>query len=153
MRAGIGSAAHGFDPGRVLMLGGVKVPGVWGLRGPGDGDVLLRATADALLGAAGLGDLGDHAREDEPDAPSAALVAECVVKLAARGRRVLHVDALLHTDRAEIRAERRAMAARLATLLGVAEEAVNVKTAPAEGGALGTDGVGALVVVTVGEDA
>ena len=151
MRAGIGSAAQGFDPGRVLMLGGVKVPGVWGLRGAGDGDVLLRATGDALLGAAGLGDLADHERAEEADAPSAARVAECIVKLAARGCAVVHVDAVLHTDRAEIRAERAAMAARMASLLGIDAGAVNVKTAPAEAGALGADGVGALVIATVGE--
>ena len=148
MQAGIGSAARGFDPARVLMLGGVKVPGVWGLRGPGDGDVLLTAIADAALGAAGLGDVGDHVREDEADAPSAALVAECVVKLAARGLVVKHVDASLMSDRAEVRAERHGMKARIASLLGVDEGAVNVKTSDAS-----EDGITAQAIVTVGESA
>lgn len=146
MRTGIATAAYDFDPARVLVLGGVKIPGVWGLRGPADGDVLIRALADAVLGAAGLGDLADHARDGEDDEPSAARLADCMVKLAARDLAVAHVDASLLTDRAEVRAARPAMAARLANLLGVGEARVNLKTAAAESGARGTDGIGALVV-------
>lgn len=148
MQTGIGTAARAFDPGRILMLGGVKVPGVWGLRGPGDGDVLLVAIADAALGAAGLGDVRDHIREDEADAPSAALLADCVVKLAARGLTIRHVDASMGTDRAEVRAERLSMKTRIASLLGIDAAAVNVKTSDAS-----EKGVAALAVVTVGESA
>ena len=82
------------------------------------------------------------------DAPSAALVAECVVKLAARGFTVKHVDASLMSGRAEVRAERHSMKARIASLLGVDESAVNVKTADA-----GEDGITAHAIVTVGESA
>lgn len=152
MRVGIGTRSWRFDPTRVLMLGGVKVPGSWGLRGPGDADALLRAIGDAMLGAAGLGDLEDHfpgAEASWAQAPSAALLAECVVKLAARGLAVVHVDSTLHAERPDLRAERPAMQARVAALLGTAPEAVNVKTAA--GGPLGADGVGALAVVTLEE--
>ncbi len=150
MRVGIGSCGYGFDPSRVLMLGGVKVPGAWGLRGPSDADALLRAVADALLGAAGLGDLEDHfpARDaDWAEAPSAAVVAECLAKLAARALAPAHVDVSLHAQRPDLRDHREAMRARLASLLGLGTDAVNIKSQA--GGRLGADGIEALAVVTL----
>jgi 2-C-methyl-D-erythritol 2,4-cyclodiphosphate synthase len=150
MRVGIGSCGYGFDPSRVLMLGGVKVPGAWGLRGPSDADALLRAVADALLGAAGLGDIEDHFPARDPEwahAPSAAVVAACVAKLAARGLAILHVDASVHAQRPDLRDQRAAMRTRLATLLRIEEDAVNVKSPGA--GQLGGEGIDALAVVTV----
>ena len=90
MRVGIGYDIHAFDPARTLVLGGVKIEGVWGLKGHSDADVLLHAVADALLGAAALGDLGDHFPDTEPqwkDAPSAVLLTEVLAKVRARGWR------------------------------------------------------------------
>ncbi|MDA1194035.1 MAG: 2-C-methyl-D-erythritol 2,4-cyclodiphosphate synthase [Planctomycetota bacterium] len=148
MRVGVGHHSHPFDPNRVLVVGGVKITGAWGLRGPGDADVLLRSVADALLGAAALGDLEDHfPPHDEVwrDAPSAALVSECGLKLAARGLRVQHLDAVLHAARPDLRPHRAAMAARIGSLLGLPEGMVNVKVA----GALADDAIAAQVIATV----
>ncbi len=154
MRVGIGQQAHGFGPGRVLVVGGVKIPGTWGLRGPGDADVLLRACSDALLGGAGLGDLEDHFPAEDPDwadAPSAVLLAECAVKLAALGLRVVHVDAVLTAVRVDLRPHRRAMRTRLASVLGIEERAVNVKCAP-HGATLAGEGIAAQVAATLAEE-
>ena len=96
MRVGIGYDVHAFDAGRVLMLGGVKIEGTWGLKGHSDADVLLHAVADALLGAAALGDLGDHFPDTEDrwkDVPSAVLLAEVRTKIRARGWVCANVDA------------------------------------------------------------
>ena len=156
MRVGIGLAQLSFDPGGVLMLGGVKVPGAWGLRGRTDGDVLLHAISDALLGAAVLGDLNDHVPTDDPnwrDVPSAVLVAEVLARLQAKGLRPLHVDATLVTDRADVDGLRGAMRERIGAVLGLDPAHVSVKRAPTGGlGALGGGaGMAALATVAVSE--
>lgn len=156
MRVGIGYAILPFEPGRVLMLGGVKVPGAWGLRGRSDGDVLLQAVADGLLGAAALGDLGDHFPVEDPqwrDVPSAVLLAEALARLRAKGLVVTHVDITVVCERPDLRQMRGAMRARLATLLSLEEASVSVKSVPAGGlGALGDgQGIAALAAVSVAD--
>jgi 2-C-methyl-D-erythritol 2,4-cyclodiphosphate synthase len=158
MRVGIGYEIHPFDPRRVLMLGGVKVEGAWGLRGPGDADVVLRAVVDALLGAAGLGDLGDHFPADDPDwarQPSAVLLAETLPRLAGRGLAASQVDVTVVAERPALAPWRAPMRTRIAALLGLPEERVNVKAVGADGlGALGrAEGIAALAVACLQESA
>lgn len=156
MRVGIGYAILPFEPGRVLMLGGVKVPGAWGLRGRSDGDVLLHAVADALLGAGSLGDLGDHFPLADPqwrDVPSAVLLAEVVARLRGKGLAVAHVDVSVVCERPDLSEVRRAMRERLAALLGLDPSGVSVKSVvPGGFGALGDgQGIAALAAVSVAE--
>lgn len=156
MRVGIGYDVHPFEPGRTLVLGGVKVEGSWGLRGHSDADALLHAIGDALLGAAALGDLGEHFPDSDPqwkDVPSAVLLAEILAKLRARGLDVAHVDATVIAERPRLAPYRSAMVERIASLLGLAPDAVNVKATTHEGlGALGRgEGIAAMAVATLRE--
>jgi 2-C-methyl-D-erythritol 2,4-cyclodiphosphate synthase len=90
MRAGIGYDIHRFENGRLLILGGVEIPGEIGLAGHSDADLLLHAIIDALLGAAGLGDLGEHFPPDDPqwkDASSLDLLARTLAQVREAGAR------------------------------------------------------------------
>ena len=154
MRVGIGYDIHGFDPSRVLMLGGVKIPGVWGLRGHSDADVLLHAVADALLGAAGLGDLGDHFPNTDPQwegVPSAAIIAEVLAKVRAKGLVPANVDVTVIAERPKLGPHRGVLRDRLAALVGLDASAVNVKATTNEGmGPVGRgEGIAALAVVSL----
>ena len=156
MRVGIGYDVHAFEPGRTLMLGGIKIPGSWGLRGHSDADALLHAVGDALLGAAGLGDLGEHFSDTDPrwkDVPSAVLIAEIMRMLGARKLRVGHVDTTVVAERPKLAPHRIAMAERIASLVGVDPQHVNVKATTHEGlGALGrAEGIAAMAVVSLVE--
>ncbi len=156
MRVGIGYDVHPFEPGRTLVLGGVKVEGAWGLRGHSDADALLHAIGDALLGAAALGDLGDHFPDTDPqwrNVPSAAILAEILVKVRARGFEPAHVDATVVAERPRLAPYRAEMTARIASLLGLAPDAVNVKATTHEGlGAVGRgEGIASLAVVSLRE--
>ena len=136
MRVGIGYDIHAFDPTRVLVLGGVKIEGAWGLKGHSDADVLLHAVGDALLGAAALGDLGEHFPDSDPqwkDVPSAVLLAEILVKVQARGFAPVNVDVNVIAERPRIAPHKEAIRTRLATLLGLPLEAVSVKARTNEG--------------------
>ena len=154
MRVGIGYDIHAFDPGRVLVLGGVKIEGAWGLKGHSDADVLLHAITDALLGAAALGDLGDHFPDTDAewkDVPSAVLLAEARAKVRARGWVPGNVDATVVAERPRLAPHRAAMRRRIAELLGLGVEAVSVKATTHEGlGALGrAEGIAATAVVSL----
>lgn len=156
MRVGIGYDVHPFEPGRTLVLGGVKVEGSWGLRGHSDADALLHAIGDALLGAAALGDLGDHFPDSDPqwkDVPSAVLLTEILAKVRARGFEVCHVDATVIAERPRLAPYRSAMVERIASLLGLEPGAVNVKATTHEGlGALGRgEGIAAMAVASLRE--
>ena len=152
MRVGIGYDIHAFDAARPLVLGGVKVPGSWGLKGHSDADVLLHAIADAMLGAAGLGDLGDHFPDTDPewkDVPSAVIVAEVLTKVRAKGWVPGNVDATVITERPKLAPYRKTIQERVAALLGLEAADVNVKATTNE--ALGTigrgEGMAAMAVV------
>ena len=154
MRVGIGYDIHAFDPGRVLVLGGVKIEGAWGLRGHSDADVLLHAITDALLGAAALGDLGDHfpdTDEEWQDVPSAVLLSEARTKVRARGWVPGNVDTTVVAERPQLAPHREAMCRRIAELLGLEVDAVSVKATTHEGlGALGrAEGIAAMAVVSL----
>ncbi|RPI47468.1 MAG: 2-C-methyl-D-erythritol 2,4-cyclodiphosphate synthase [Betaproteobacteria bacterium] len=98
MRVGQGFDVHALVPGRRLVIGGVEIPYEKGLAGHSDADVLIHAVCDALLGAAGLGDIGRHFPDTDPqfrDADSTVLLGEVVRKVAAGGWRVVNVDATI----------------------------------------------------------
>jgi 2-C-methyl-D-erythritol 2,4-cyclodiphosphate synthase len=151
-RVGQGWDAHRLVPGRPLVLGGVPVPWERGLEGHSDGDVLLHAITDAVLGAAGLGDLGRHfpsSREDLRGAASSRLLAEARDRAAAAGWRVANVDATVVAEAPRLAPYQEKMTASVAGCLGVAVERVNVKVTSSDGlGAAGRgEGIVAMAVV------
>jgi 2-C-methyl-D-erythritol 2,4-cyclodiphosphate synthase len=152
MRVGSGFDVHAFAPGDHIMLGGVRVAHTEGVLAHSDGDVLLHALTDALLGAAGLGDIGQHFRDTDPrwrGADSAHFVRATLAMLRERGLRVGNADLTLLAERPKLGPHREAIRARIAELLEVAPEAVNVKATTTEKlGFLGrAEGIGAQAVV------
>lgn len=134
------------------MLGGVRVAHTHGVLAHSDGDVLLHALTDALLGAAGLGDIGQHFRDSDPrwkGADSARFVQAAVAMLRGRGWRVGNADVTLLAERPKLGPHREAIRARMAELLAVPSEVVNVKATTTEKlGFLGrTEGIAAQAVV------
>jgi 2-C-methyl-D-erythritol 2,4-cyclodiphosphate synthase len=153
-RAGIGYDCHRFASGRRLVLGGVEIPHDRGLSGHSDADVLVHAIIDALLGAAGLGDIGEHFPDTDEryrDADSVQLLREVVASLAARGLAVVHVDSTVVIERPRLAPVRDEIRTTLAAALGVGVECVSVKATRGEGmGFVGREeGVAALAVATV----
>lgn len=152
-RTGIGLDSHAFASGRALVLGGVEIPHDRGLAGHSDADVLTHAIIDALLGAAGLGDIGQHFPDTDPafeDADSLTLLREVLERVRAAGLRPVHVDATVMMERPKLSAHRRAIRERLAGGLGLPADRVNLKATTGEGmGFVGRgEGVAALAVVT-----
>jgi len=139
---GMGFDVHAFsdDAGRRLVLGGVELPGERGLAGHSDADVVTHAVADALLGAAGLGDLGDHFPDTDPvwaGADSLQLLSRVVEKVAASEWRPANVDCTVVLEAPRLAPHRAAMQERLGAVVGAP---VSVKATTAEG--LGTIGRG-----------
>jgi len=135
-RVGLGFDLHRLVPGRPCILGGVRLPHDAGPLGHSDGDAVLHAIADALLGAAGLDDLGTLFPDSDPrwkGADSQALLREVLSRVAAAGWRPLNVDLVVATEGPRIAPHRAAIRASLAELLGLAPEAVNVKGKSLEG--------------------
>jgi len=155
VRSGLGWDSHRFLAGRPLILGGVEFPDAeLGLDGHSDADVLTHAVMDALLGAAGLDDIGVHFPDTDgayEDADSVALLREVVATLAAAGLRAVHVDTTILMERPKVGPHRAAIRARLADALGLDVASVNVKASTGEGmGFVGRlEGVAALAVATV----
>jgi 2-C-methyl-D-erythritol 2,4-cyclodiphosphate synthase len=153
-RVGLGFDVHRLEPGRRCVLGGVELPHPSGPAGHSDGDAVLHALADALLGAAGLEDLGTLYSDKDPrwkGADSAALLADVVARVRASGWSAVNVDVVIATEGPRIAPHRQAMRARIAALLGLAPDAVNVKGKSLEGlGALaGGAGVAAQAVCLI----
>jgi 2-C-methyl-D-erythritol 2,4-cyclodiphosphate synthase len=156
MSAGIGWDSHRLAAGRPLILGGVTIPHDRGLEGHSDADVLTHAIIDALLGAAALGDIGQHFPDTDEryrDADSIELLRATVAMLADRGLRVAHVDSTVVMERPKLALHREAIRATLAAALGVEPAQVNVKASTGEGmGFVGREeGVAALAVATLDE--
>jgi 2-C-methyl-D-erythritol 2,4-cyclodiphosphate synthase len=152
--AGIGWDSHRLAAGRALILGGVTIPHDLGLDGHSDADVLTHAVVDALLGAAALGDIGQHFPDSDEryrDADSMALLRSVVATLGDHGLEVAHVDTTVVMERPKLGAHREAIRASLAAGLGVEPGQVNVKASTGEGmGFVGREeGVAALAVATV----
>lgn len=155
-RIGQGLDAHRLVAGRPLVLGAVEVPHARGLEGHSDGDALLHAVADALLGALGEGDLGSHFPSSDPSLAgiaSAALLARVMAQVRARGLRVGNLDATVVAQEPRLAPFRAKMAASLAALLDAAAEDVNLKVTSTDRlGAIGRgEGIAALAVVLLVE--
>jgi 2-C-methyl-D-erythritol 2,4-cyclodiphosphate synthase len=153
-RSGIGYDSHRFEAGRRLVIGGVQIESARGLAGHSDADVLTHAIIDALLGAAGLGDIGVHFPDSDgayAGADSIALLGEVLASVAAEGWQVVHVDTTLLMERPKIGPYRTAIRESLAAALGLDARAVNVKASTGEGmGFVGRlEGVAALAVATL----
>jgi 2-C-methyl-D-erythritol 2,4-cyclodiphosphate synthase len=140
MRIGQGFDIHALVPGRRLVIGGVEIPYALGLAGHSDADVLVHAICDALLGAAGLGDIGRHFPDTDPrfrDADSRELLVEVARRIREQGWQVVNVDATIIAEAPRMAPHIGLMEARLRACLGGACQ-VNVKAKTAERlGALG----------------
>lgn len=151
MRIGHGFDVHAFAPGHEIILGGVHIPHNHGIKAHSDGDVLLHAVCDALLGAAALGDIGRHFPDTDPKwrgADSRKLLAQVVGLLAQRGLKPLQVDATIIAQAPKMAPHVSAMRTNLAADLGLSLDRVNVKATTTEG--LGYIGRGeGLAVQTV----
>ena len=152
MRIGYGYDAHRFGPGQAVRLGGVTVPHARGVVAHSDGDVLLHALMDALLGAAGLDDIGVHFPPGDAryaGADSRALLRDVAARIAARGLRVGNCDLTVVAEAPRIGPYRAAMRDAIAADLGISSDLVNLKATTAEGmGAIGRgEGLAAHAVV------
>ena len=135
MRIGEGWDIHALVPGRALVLGGVTIPHTTGLLGHSDADVLLHAITDALVGAAGLGDIGTHFPDTAAEfrgADSAVLLTEAMRRVAALGWVVNNVDSTVIAQAPKLAPHMAAMRASIAKALGITEGQVNVKAKTAE---------------------
>lgn len=134
-RIGEGWDIHALVAGRPLVLGGVTLPFDKGLLGHSDADALLHAITDALLGAAGLGDIGSHFPDTDAQfqgADSAVLLAEAAHRVRDRGYAIGNVDSTVIAQAPRLAPHIGAMRARIAQVLGIAPECVNVKAKTAE---------------------
>jgi len=154
MRVGIGYDIHRRDEARDLVLGGVELPHEVGLAGHSDADVLLHAIIDALLGAAALGDIGQHFPPDDPqwkDASSLDLLVRALALVREAGFEVGNVDATVIAEGPRLAPHIPAMRERIAEALGVDARRVSVKATTHDGlGTLGRgEGIAASAVATV----
>lgn len=136
MRIGQGFDVHALVPGRKLVLGGVHIPHHLGLEGHSDADVLLHAICDALLGAAGLGDIGRHFPDTDAqyaEIDSRMLLRDVAKKLAAQKYRVVNVDATVIAQSPRMTPHFAAMTGNIASDLGVAPAAINLKATTTDG--------------------
>jgi 2-C-methyl-D-erythritol 2,4-cyclodiphosphate synthase len=153
-RSGVGWDSHRFEEGRRLVLGGVRVDFRLGLTGHSDADALTHAVIDALLGAAGLGDIGQHFPDTDErwrDADSIELLRTVRGMVGDAGLAPVHVDATVLCEAPKLGPYRERMRARLADALTVEPPDVNVKFTTAEGmGWVGRgEGIAALAIATV----
>ena len=151
-RVGQGFDVHALVEGRPLIIGGVTIAHTHGLMGHSDADVLLHAVTDALLGGAGLGDIGRHFPDTDPaykGADSRVLLRVAAVMVADAGWSVVNVDATVHAQAPKIGPHAKAMVTNIAADLGIEPGCVNVKAKTNEGlGHLGRkEGIAANVVV------
>lgn len=153
---GIGYDSHRLTAGRRLVIGGVEIPHELGLEGHSDADVLAHALTDALLGAAGLGDIGERFPDTDEryrGADSIELLREVVKLIAAQGLRLVNVDCTVLMERPKIAPYRQQIKSGLAQALELPEARVNVKASTGEGiGFVGRqEGVAALAVASLAE--
>ncbi len=152
--AGIGYDSHRLTAGRRLVIGGVHIPFARGPDGHSDGDVLTHAVIDALLGSAGMGDIGEHFPDSDDrwrDADSIVLLESVVAMVIAAGLEIINVDCTVVLEQPKLGPHRAAIRSRLAHALGLAPERVNVKATSGEGiGFVGRgEGVAALAIANL----
>lgn len=152
LRVGQGFDVHALVEGRDLIIGGVKIPHTHGLLGHSDADVLLHAVTDAVLGAAGLGDIGRHFPDTDPayaGADSRVLLRAAMRKVTQAGWKVVNVDATVHAQAPKIGPHAAGMAENIAADLEISPATVNIKAKTNEKlGYLGRkEGIAATVVV------
>jgi 2-C-methyl-D-erythritol 2,4-cyclodiphosphate synthase len=148
-RIGIGTDIHRFTEGRKLVLGGVSIPFSQGLLGHSDGDVALHAVIDALLGAAGMGDIGTHFPDTDAkykNADSKGLVLETRDKLENQRWVIVNVDLIIHLEQPRLEPFKGQIKRAIASLLSIDFNAVNVKAKTNEG--LGDIGAGNAIAAT-----
>jgi 2-C-methyl-D-erythritol 2,4-cyclodiphosphate synthase len=151
-RFGLGFDMHPFGVGRPLFLGGVRFDGEPGLVGHSDGDAVCHALADALLGAAALGDVGEHFPEDDDHLEGIAgldLLSRTVAKVGVRGLAPWSADVTVVAERPPIAPRRDEMRRNLATTLNVPLERLSVKATRPEGLGLTGDGIGCLALAVL----
>jgi 2-C-methyl-D-erythritol 2,4-cyclodiphosphate synthase len=153
-RVGLGHDTHRLGPDRPLILGGLRIEHSRGLIGHSDADVVLHALTDALLGAAGLGDIGDAYPDTDPkykDCDSRFFVTETLKKLSELGWRIGNVDLTIFAQEPKLGPIKAKMREHLAQMLGLANDAVNVKAKTGEKvGAIGrAEAIGCHVVVLI----
>jgi len=136
MRIGQGFDVHAFVAGRKLMIGGVEIPYSRGLEGHSDADVLLHAICDALLGAAGLGDIGQHYPDTDQkyhEIDSRMLLRDVAKKLKAQKLKVVNIDATILAQEPRMAPHMARMAGNIAEDLGIQPAAINIKATTTEG--------------------
>jgi 2-C-methyl-D-erythritol 2,4-cyclodiphosphate synthase len=154
MRTGIGYDVHRLVTGRKLVLGGTEIPYEKGLLGHSDADVLVHAVCDALLGAAGLGDIGLHFPDTDPkykDISSLTLLTQTSAMIRKKGLTILNIDTIIFAEAPKIGPYRKSMQKNLAAAVNVDPDCVNIKATTTEGlGVIGKgEGIGAMCVVLV----
>ena len=155
-RAGIGFDSHRLTGGRRLVIGGVEIPHELGLEGHSDADVLTHAVIDAMLGAAGLGDIGEHFPDTDErwrDADSVGLLEVALEAVLERGFTLVNVDCTVIMEAPKLAPHKTAISGRLSDALGIGPERVNIKASTGERiGFVGRgEGVAALAIVTLNE--
>jgi 2-C-methyl-D-erythritol 2,4-cyclodiphosphate synthase len=135
-RVGIGTDIHRLEPGGPLRLGGVDIPFDRRLSGHSDADVVLHAVTDAILGAAGLPDIGERFPDTDSryrGADSRGLLREVVADVVGRGFSIVCVDVVIHAERPKLATHKAVIRNAVAELLGVAEDRVSIKAKTNEG--------------------
>ncbi len=136
VRVGLGFDSHEFEEGKTLFLGGVKIEGHRGLKGHSDGDALLHAITDALLGAVGEGDIGEIFSDEDlrwKGASSRVFLEEALKRVREKGFEVVNVDCIIVADSPKISPIKGAIRERIASLMGISPERVSVKGKRREG--------------------
>lgn len=154
MRVGVGYDVHGLVDGRKLILGGVDIPFDKGLMGHSDADVLIHAISDALLGAAGLGDIGVHFPDTDPtykDISSIKILSKTVQMLFDKGFSIVNIDTVIFAESPKLSPFRQAMQTTIATAIKLDPDCINIKATTTEGlGMIGQgEGIGAMCVALI----
>jgi 2-C-methyl-D-erythritol 2,4-cyclodiphosphate synthase len=154
MRIGIGYDVHRLAAGRKLVLGGVDIPFEKGLLGHSDADVLVHAVCDALLGAAGLGDIGMHFPDTDPDykdISSIKILAKTYELVSSKKFKIMNLDSTIFADAPKLSPYRKEMQKNIARTIEIDPECVNVKATTLEGlGMIGRgEGIGAMCVALI----
>ena len=156
MRVGIGYDIHRLVDGRKLFLGGVEIPYVKGLLGYSDGDVVLHAIADAMLGALSLGDIGQHFPNTDPqykDIPSGEILKKVAGLISAKKFAIINIDTVILAEEPKVYPFKDNMVEALAGILGIKKDRLNIKATTNEGvGSIGRgEAIAAYAVVTLEE--